>query len=90
MKLALIATEAQRALQLDRPPRAILVMRRGARTTTSSPGTSLLEYVELSDDEIGMSASGGLTRAGPMAVCHAEPFEHFRYVPKKARSIVAV
>jgi hypothetical protein len=100
MKLALIASEAQRAMQLDEPPRAILVMRRGSRTTRTSPGTTGIEYVELSDDEIGMSARGGLvglsgarglsglngvsglTRAGPVAVCHAGPFEHFRYVPK--------
>ena len=105
MKLALIASEAQRALQLDERPRAILVMRRGARTTRTSPGTAGIEYVELSDDEIGMSARGGLvglsgtnglsglngltglTRAAPMAVCHAGPFEQFRYVPKKAKDV---
>ena len=91
MKLALIAAVAQRALHLDEPPRAILVVRRGARTTRTSPGTTLLEYVELTDEDIGLSgpsglnglsSHSGLARAAPMAVCHAGQFEHFRYVPK--------
>lgn len=54
MKLALIAAEAQRALKLDEPPRAILVMRRGARTTRSSPGTAGIEYACLSDEDLGL------------------------------------
>ena len=54
MKLSLIAAMAQRGLGLEEPPRTILVVRRGARTARSSPGTEGVEYVELTDAELGI------------------------------------
>ena len=65
MKLALIAAVAQRSLALAEPPRAILVVRRGARTARTSPGTAGVEYVELTEED---SYCGG--RAAPQtALC---------------------
>jgi hypothetical protein len=70
MKLALIAAVAQKSLRLEQPPRALLVLRRGARSSRTSPGTSAIEYVELSDDDLGLGQepvdpAGQLGPSGP-------------------------
>ena len=91
MKLALIAAVAQRTLRLDHPPRAILVVRRGARTARTSPGTADVEYVDLGDEDIGLtglSCLSGLTGLGDRAgrtglgLDGDDAFEQFRFVRK--------
>jgi hypothetical protein len=60
MKLALIGATAQRGCGLADPPRTVLVVRRGARTARSSPGTEMIEYVELTDADLGLEVHCGL------------------------------
>jgi hypothetical protein len=55
MKLALIGAAAQRGLALAEPPHLLLVVRAGARTAKTSPGTELVQYVEVSDAELGLN-----------------------------------
>jgi hypothetical protein len=82
MKLALIAAMAQRGLGLAEPPRTILVVRRGARTARSSPGTEGMEYVELTDEELGLTPVRGLellpSLHGALQSAECE-FEAYRY-----------
>ena len=62
MKLALIGATAQRGcadMGLLAPPVTVLVVRRGARTARSSPGTETIEYVELTDADLGLDGPRG-------------------------------
>ena len=78
---------AQRTLRLEHPPRAILVVRRGARTARTSPGTAGVEYVDLSDEDIGLDVSGGHQREPQMAGPSGhDVFEQFRFVRKSTRA----
>ena len=71
---------------LAEPPRTILVVRRGARTARSSPGKEGVEYVELTDEELGLTPVRGLellpSLHGALQSAECE-FEAYRY---KARS----
>ena len=98
MKLALIAAVAQRSLRLAEPPQMILAFRRGARTARSSPGTESVQYVALSDAEIGMDliASAGPDRAASTAkpaddakvAADDDPFDAYRYQARRGRAPV--
>jgi hypothetical protein len=94
MKLALIAAVAQRSLRLAEPPQMILAFRRGARTARSSPGTESVQYVALSDAEIGMDliASAGPDRAEPAddakVAADDDPFDAYRYQARRGRAPV--
>ncbi len=46
------------------PPRTVLVVRRGARTARSSPGTEMIEYVELTDADLGLDGLCGSRESG--------------------------
>ena len=62
MKLALIGATTQRGcadMGLLAPPVTVLVVRRGARTARSSPGTETIEYVELTDADLGLDGPRG-------------------------------
>ncbi len=79
---------AQRTLRLEHPPRAILVVRRGARTARTSPGTACIEYVDLSDEDIGLGGLGEAQRVGSGVALGFgnDMFEQFRFVRKSARA----
>ena len=87
MKLALIAAMAQRGLGLAEPPRTILVVRRGARTARSSPGTGTIEYVELTDAELGidfLAPVGALELLPSLEQSVESALEAYRYKARRA------
>jgi hypothetical protein len=77
MKLVLIAAVAQQRLALVEPPHTILVVRRGARTARTSPGTGCIELLELTDADIGLQ-NIGLRPCRPSG----GPFDAYRYREK--------
>ena len=87
MKLALIAAMTQRGLRLAEPPRTILVVRRGARTARRSPGTGTIEYVELTEAELGidfLAPIGGLELLPSLEQSPECTLEAYRYKARRA------
>jgi hypothetical protein len=104
MKLSLIGAVAQRSLGLTEPPHVQLVFRRGARTATSAPGTEHIEYIQLTDAELGMEFFTSVANNGhsllnrgavgpdcsdPAEAADDDPFAVYRYQARRGGALCA-